>query len=86
MRSAIEEGGLPLRYPIRGTFSACCASAISPKASTTIAIRIDSAVAFFISYLVRVLLIRLIEEKKSVIYDGKRPGFAEGKYQIQPQD
>src|SRR5262249_55907739 len=38
------------RYPIRGTFFGCCASAITPRASNTVATRI--AAAFFIAHLI----------------------------------
>ena len=37
------------RYPIRGTFFGCCASAIAPTASSTTAITTDDRPAFFIA-------------------------------------
>src|SRR5215475_7340245 len=39
------------RYPMRGTFFGCCASAITPRASCTTTTRIDAA-DFFIAHLV----------------------------------
>src|SRR5262245_29163942 len=40
------------RYPSRGIFFGCCASAITPTASSTTATRIDGTPAFFIAHLV----------------------------------
>ena len=47
-----KEGEGAARKPIRETFFACCASAITPRASNTTATRIDVIVAFFITHIV----------------------------------
>jgi hypothetical protein len=69
------------RYPIRGTFVGCCASAITPRASNTTATRIDDTRAFFIAHLILDVLITRTEIKKSVIYGGRRYTFVEYKGQ-----
>src|SRR5262249_14822484 len=51
-RTGAEEGKVGARYPIRGTFVGCCASAVTPTASNTTATRIDGTAALFIAHLV----------------------------------
>jgi hypothetical protein len=72
MRADLAEGEEPVRYPIRGTCFGCCASAVTPTASSITATRIDGTAAFFIAHPIRALFITQIEIKESVIYDGKR--------------
>ena len=67
----------PVRYPIRGTFPGCCASAVTATTSNTTATRIDGTAAFFIAHLVCVFITEM-EIKKSVIYGGRKTRFVEG--------
>jgi hypothetical protein len=55
------------RYPIRGTFFGCCASAVT-QASNTTATRIDGTAAFFIAHLVSSVIYHADRDKESAIY------------------
>ena len=66
------------RYPIRGTFFGCCASAITPRASNTTATRIDGTAAFFIAHLVSSVIYHADRDKgKCDLHGGRRQGFVE---------
>src|SRR4030095_12316324 len=85
-RSALTERGTPARYPIRGTFFGCCASAITPRASNTTATRIDGTAAFFILHLVSSDIYHADRDKgKCDLHSGRRQGLVEWEGQNQPE-
>src|SRR5262249_50747633 len=68
-----SEGDVTSRKPIRGTFPACCASAMTAKASITTAIRIDVTAALFIAHLVSSVMYHADRDKgKCDLHDGRR--------------
>src|SRR4029453_9332169 len=71
MRAGLVEGELRPRYPIRGIFVGCCASAITPKASNTTATRIDGTAAFFIAHLVSSVIYHADRDKGKCDLDRK---------------
>ena len=62
------------RYPIRGTFFGCCASAMTATASITTATRIDGTAAFFITHLVSSVIYHAYgsKEKRYLRLKGER--------------
>src|SRR5262249_10330014 len=75
MRYGFAERGKERRKPIRGTFVGCCASAITPRASNTIATRIDGAAAFFIARIsFRVVIYHADRGKEKRILQGEATG------------
>jgi hypothetical protein len=64
----IEEAEPNDKKPIRGTFFACCASAITPRTSNTTTTRIETAAFFIARTSFRALFITPIEIKESLIY------------------
>ena len=70
------EGESLLRYPIRKIFAGCCASAITPTASSTETTRIDDQPALCIAHLVleaithAVVVKRIIRQKQNQIRRG----------------
>src|SRR5262249_46312487 len=78
MRAALTEREVAARYPIRGIFFGCCASAITPRASNTTATRIDGTAALFIAHLVSSVLYHADSNKgKCDLHGGRRWGFIE---------
>src|SRR6476619_6670819 len=74
------------RYPIRGTFFGCCASAMTATASNTTATRIDGTAAFFIAHLDSSVIYHADRDKeKCDLHGGRREGFIEQEGQNQPE-
>jgi hypothetical protein len=67
-----KEGEGAARKPIRETFFGCCASAITPRASNTTAIRIDDRPAFFIAPPVLDVVYHADGNKEKAICSGRR--------------
>ena len=71
---------------MRKIFPACCASTITPRASSTTATRIDGTAAFFIAHLISSVIYHVDRDKgKCDLHGGMRQGFVEGKNQNQPR-
>jgi hypothetical protein len=70
------EGEVPDRYPIRGIFAACCASASTAKASNTAATKIDDQPAFFISHLIADAITHTVIAE-TIIYGRRETGFVD---------
>src|SRR5262245_45088595 len=82
-RAALAEGEIALRYPIRGTFFGCCASAVTPRASNTTATRIDGTAALIIAQLVSSVMYHADRDKgKCDLYGGGRQGSPSRKARI----
>jgi hypothetical protein len=64
------------RYPIRVTFFGCCASAATPKPSTSVATKIDDEPTFFIPHLVADAITRTVIAE-TIIYGGRETGFVD---------
>jgi hypothetical protein len=68
------------RYPIRGTFFGCCASAVTATGSTTTRNRIDKRPAFFIAHLLLAAFLSRIRKLRKVLFTAeRRTQFIEGK-------
>jgi hypothetical protein len=78
MRAAIEEGETTLRYPIRGTFFGCCASANTATASSIAATKIDDQPTFFIAHLVTEAITQTVIAE-TIIYGRRETRFVEEK-------
>src|ERR1043166_1232635 len=86
MRLRSEDEEKPDRKPIRGTFFACCASAITPRASNTTATRIDGIAAFFIAHLVSSVIYHADRDKgKCDLHGGRRQALVEKEGHTQPE-
>jgi hypothetical protein len=86
MRAARAEREGAARYPIRGIFAGCCASAGTATANSITATRIDNRAAFFIATSFWSRLITKTVVAKSVIYGRRGTRFVEGeKAKIGPE-
>src|SRR5215470_19609403 len=63
-------GSPDARYPTRGTFFDCCASAVTPTASNTTATRIDGTAALFIAHLVSSVIYHADRDKGKCDFTG----------------
>jgi hypothetical protein len=63
---------------MRGPFPVCCASAVTARASSTTATRIDGTAAFFIAHLVTEAITQAVIAE-TIIYARRETEFVEGK-------
>jgi hypothetical protein len=78
-RAALAVREVAPRYAIRGMFVGCCASAITPPASSPAMDRVDKRAAFFIAHFALAVFITNSEAEKRVIYGRRETGFVEAK-------
>ena len=78
MRADTVEGETAFRYPIRGTFIGCCASAMIATANSIAATKIDDQPTFFIAYIVTKAITQAAIVER-IIYGRRKKRFVEGK-------